>query len=95
MEQQDNDQPVTTQPQHFPAPSSFRPSDAMCPVCQQQCMTKVEFHNGALTWSLCVVISMLCGFLGCCLIPFCCDSCKDATHTCPRCGAIIKKVKRC
>ncbi|CAH8602177.1 unnamed protein product [Dicrocoelium dendriticum] len=92
---QPNVQPVTTQPQYIPVPSSFQPSAGMCPLCQQQCITNVEFHTGVMTWSLCVVISVFGGIFGCCLIPFCCDSCKDATHSCPRCGSIITTVKRC
>ncbi|CAH8602219.1 unnamed protein product [Dicrocoelium dendriticum] len=95
MEQSAYGQPVTMQPQYVPIPSSFQPSPGMCPVCHQQCITKVEFQNGALTWGLCVLITIFGGICGCCIIPFHCDSCKDATHSCPQCGTIITTVKRC
>ncbi|KAF5404624.1 Lipopolysaccharide-induced tumor necrosis factor-alpha factor [Paragonimus heterotremus] len=89
--------PVVVQPTYvqLPLPTSFQPSPAMCSLCQQQIITRVEYVNGVLTWVSCGVIALFGGILGCCLIPFCCISCKDALHTCPRCGTAITTVKRC
>ncbi|THD28519.1 Lipopolysaccharide induced TNF alpha factor [Fasciola hepatica] len=70
------------------------PTVACCPNCNEQTMTTINHVNGTLTWVLCGVIALLGGILGCCVIPFCVNSCKDVVHTCPRCGTTIGVFKR-
>ncbi|VDP78390.1 unnamed protein product [Echinostoma caproni] len=33
-------------------------------------------------------------FFGCCLIPFCVNTCKDVVHKCPSCGQRIGSYRR-
>ncbi|XP_033826275.2 LITAF domain-containing protein-like [Periophthalmus magnuspinnatus] len=83
-------QPVTVVVQ--PKPTDC-PGQMLCPHCQNNVVTVVEYKNGALTWIICGVIGIfLC--LPCCWIPFCIDACKDVEHTCPVCNNVIHIHKR-
>jgi hypothetical protein len=39
------------------------------------------------------VMALVGCWLGCCLIPFCVDDCKDTTHTCVNCQRVIGQKK--
>uniref|UniRef100_A0A672Z6R3 LITAF domain-containing protein n=1 Tax=Sphaeramia orbicularis TaxID=375764 RepID=A0A672Z6R3_9TELE len=65
-----------------------------CPSCEAQVTTQVTFHAGTFAWLMCLVF-VLCGLVvGCCLIPFCVNSFKDAYHTCPRCCRVLHVHKK-
>ncbi|CAL8354796.1 unnamed protein product [Boreogadus saida] len=59
-----------------------------CAFCHATCVTNVTYKNGALTWVLFSVLGIL-GVWPCCLIPFCCDICKDVEHRCPNCQNVV------
>ncbi|TNN18333.1 Lipopolysaccharide-induced tumor necrosis factor-alpha factor isoform 2 [Schistosoma japonicum] len=70
------------------SPKSFR-----CECCQHVTVTRTTYQVGALTWIMAVVIFLCGGILGCFLIPFLVDCCKDVRHECPFCGTEIGVVK--
>nr|CAH8872330.1 unnamed protein product [Trichobilharzia regenti] len=69
-------------------PKSFR-----CECCQQVTVTRTTYQIGALTWLMAALIFICGGVLGCFLIPFFVDCCKDVKHVCPFCGTEIGLVK--
>ncbi|EDO37753.1 predicted protein [Nematostella vectensis] len=66
----------------------------VCSFCQTHIVTATTYRYGALTWLLSGGICLLGGWLGCCLIPFCLDGCKDVIHTCPNCQAQLGVYRR-
>ncbi|XP_063726337.1 lipopolysaccharide-induced tumor necrosis factor-alpha factor homolog [Symsagittifera roscoffensis] len=60
-----------------------------CQHCHAYVSTNVHYETGTLAWLLCLGLCCVGCDLGCCLIPFCVDQCKDAYHTCPNCNASI------
>jgi len=91
-------------PAGYPAPNtaiivgarwSEVPQFATCNSCNEQVMTSVSYVAGSLTWLLCFIIVIFCGWLFClCLIPFCIDGCKDVIHSCPNCNRQLGVCKR-
>jgi lipopolysaccharide-induced tumor necrosis factor-alpha factor len=71
-----------------------RPAQLSCPHCHQQIQTRVEYASGLLAWLICGGCVLFGCVLGCCLIPFCVDDCKDAEHYCPSCRAYLGSYKR-
>nr|VZH94055.1 unnamed protein product [Spirometra erinaceieuropaei] len=65
------------------------PHELYCPTCRFNVCSRTSFVNGRLTWLSCAVISLFGGILGCCAIPFFCNSCKDVQHSCPRCQNML------
>ena len=79
-------QPVTVvQPMGF----GHVPQAAQCQTCRQQIVTSVRYESGGGTWLFAFLICIFGGFLGCCFIPFCVNSCQDAVHICPACQAPV------
>ncbi|XP_075140923.1 lipopolysaccharide-induced tumor necrosis factor-alpha factor homolog [Leptodactylus fuscus] len=70
------------------------PASCTCPVCRQQIVSRIEYKNGLLVWALFGTLLFLGCWLGCCLIPFCMDSCKDVDHYCPSCNHHLSKYKK-
>ncbi|TGZ65442.1 hypothetical protein CRM22_005862 [Opisthorchis felineus] len=61
------------------------PVTMTCPHCRYYGPTRVHTESGCLAWVLCLVMCFFGLWFGCCLIPFCLDSTKDATHYCGSC----------
>uniref|UniRef100_A0A8C5QY81 LITAF domain-containing protein n=1 Tax=Leptobrachium leishanense TaxID=445787 RepID=A0A8C5QY81_9ANUR len=70
------------------------PAAATCPACNQAIITRIVYNTGLLTWLIFGLLLLFCCWLGCCLIPFCCNSCKDVDHFCPKCNHHLYKYKR-
>nr|VZI48937.1 unnamed protein product [Spirometra erinaceieuropaei] len=77
-----------------PLVAVWRPLELWCPICQENVTTKTIFKSGACTWLACTATFFLGGCFGCCLIPFCLDSCKDVFHRCPNCNFTMESFKR-
>ncbi|KAI6183180.1 Lipopolysaccharide-induced tumor necrosis factor-alpha factor-like protein [Aphelenchoides bicaudatus] len=80
----------------YMAPNAYgpRPTNVICPHCQQQVLTRVRPVAGLLTWLLCLLLIIFGCTLGCCLIPFCVDDCQDVEHICPNCNSYLNQYKR-
>ncbi|KAG8558412.1 hypothetical protein GDO81_016981 [Engystomops pustulosus] len=70
------------------------PVSCTCPVCQQRIVTRIQHSNGLLVWAIFGVLLLFGCWLGCCLIPFCVDGCKDVDHYCSNCNHHLSKYKR-
>ncbi|KAM4024271.1 uncharacterized protein ACNLHF_025196 isoform 2-T2 [Anomaloglossus baeobatrachus] len=70
------------------------PVRCTCPVCHQSIVTRIEPKSGLMTWLIFGTLIILGCWLGCCLIPFFMDSCKDIDHYCPSCNHLMSKYKR-
>ncbi|KAH8867087.1 Lipopolysaccharide-induced tumor necrosis factor-alpha factor like [Schistosoma japonicum] len=84
--------PINNNVSFIPGPS---PAVILCPYCRKEITTRVDYKTGILTWVGCFGIFLVGGIFGCCLIPFCCDSCKDADHYCPLCNHYLGLYRRC
>ena len=60
-------------------------------MCGHRGETVMEKKNGPMTYVTCLGIYVTIGGLGCCLIPFCIDDCKDKIHKCAKCNHILGK----
>merc|ERR1739847_187382 len=91
---QQQGQPVTYQQQpqitHVAVGNIFRevPQQCTCQFCNSTIATGTRTVVGTFTWLAAGVTFLVGCVAGCCLIPFCLDSCKDVEHTCPSCGRI-------
>ncbi|KAM3916558.1 LITAF domain-containing protein-like isoform 1-T2 [Leptodactylus fuscus] len=70
------------------------PASCTCPVCRQNVVSRIEYNTGLLTWLIFGILLLIGCWLGCCLIPFCVDGCKDVDHYCPNCNHHLSKYKR-
>lgn len=69
------------------------PMQTTCPSCHASVLTSVSHEVGALTWIIFAVLCLV-GCWICAFIPFCVDDCKDVTHSCPNCKAVVGRYKR-
>jgi len=65
-----------------------------CQFCQKDIVTEVVYEVGTLTWLIAGGVLLVGGVLGCCLIPFCVDGCKDPVHLCPHCHNMVGRKNR-
>mmetsp|Transcript_44481 Transcript_44481/g.71287 ORF Transcript_44481/g.71287 Transcript_44481/m.71287 type:complete len:97 (-) Transcript_44481:92-382(-) len=65
-----------------------------CPHCGSLVLTVLQYDTGTLTWIMCCFLMFIGLFLGCCLVPFCLDNCKDVTHICPDCKREVGRYYR-
>ncbi|XP_072168312.1 lipopolysaccharide-induced tumor necrosis factor-alpha factor homolog [Diadema setosum] len=62
------------------------PVNCPCPNCNNQVTSVVRREVGGFTLLIAGGLCIVGLWMGCCLIPFCIDQCKDAVHTCPVCN---------
>ena len=77
---------------HLPPKTSVS-TNMYCPICNTSTLTTVTKEPGLATWLTCGGLTLFGCWLGCCLIPFCIDSFKDAVHHCSKCGAVVGRKK--
>jgi len=65
-------------------PVGPRPAKMRCPNCNLDIKTTTVSENQASAHIACLVLCLLGCFL-CSCIPYCMDSCKTVTHSCPNC----------
>jgi lipopolysaccharide-induced tumor necrosis factor-alpha factor len=70
------------------------PVQTTCGHCHASVTTSTMYETGTLTWLVAGILILVGCWLGCCLIPFCVDGCKDVIHSCPNCHQIIGRYKR-
>ncbi|CAK8695725.1 unnamed protein product [Clavelina lepadiformis] len=61
------------------------PTSMVCPHCNTNIVTACKAKVGVGTYVVCGILAAVGCWLGCCLIPFCIDDCKDVVHDCPSC----------
>uniref|UniRef100_U5EHN6 Putative membrane-associated motif in lps-induced tumor necrosis factor alpha factor n=1 Tax=Corethrella appendiculata TaxID=1370023 RepID=U5EHN6_9DIPT len=68
------------------------PSAVVCPSCHKQIVTRIDHEVSTKTH---IIAGILCLFVcwPCFWIPYVVDSCKNANHYCPSCGAFIGSYK--
>ncbi|XP_025417548.1 lipopolysaccharide-induced tumor necrosis factor-alpha factor homolog [Sipha flava] len=64
------------------------PTQLICPVCRQQILTQINKTPTNEAY-LCSMLAFVlgCAFFSC--LPFCMESCRKVTHTCPMCSSHI------
>ncbi|XP_022286190.1 lipopolysaccharide-induced tumor necrosis factor-alpha factor homolog [Crassostrea virginica] len=87
---------VITQPVVLLQNNAFTASSRcmVCPYCNSQITTTVEYEPGTLTWLSSGLICIVGCWLGCCLIPFCMPDLQDVKHTCPNCSNLVGVYRR-
>ena len=69
------------------------PQTVECSYCRATVTTAIRYQPGVGTWLLSGGICILGFWMGCCLIPFCVDQMKDASHVCPNCNQVLGESK--
>uniref|UniRef100_A0A0X3Q988 Lipopolysaccharide-induced tumor necrosis factor-alpha factor homolog n=1 Tax=Schistocephalus solidus TaxID=70667 RepID=A0A0X3Q988_SCHSO len=77
-----------------PTPLGPQSTQVLCPTCRIMVFTEVSYESGFLAWICCFFIFILGGVWGCCLIPFCIESCQDVYHRCPSCHGLLGVYSR-
>ena len=69
------------------------PTELICQHCNALVVTEPRAVVGSTAWLVCFFCIIFGLWLGCCLIPFCIDACKDFHHDCPNCKKTIEIYK--
>lgn len=69
-------------------PVGPKPVKMRCPNCHMDIKTTTVSENQACAHIACIVLCLL-GCLLCSCIPYCMDSCKSVTHSCPNCKSYL------
>ncbi|XP_059482376.1 lipopolysaccharide-induced tumor necrosis factor-alpha factor homolog [Neocloeon triangulifer] len=80
---------VTSQPLFIqkPEPLPPVPYQRICPSCDHQVVTKVDYHPNAKTHFIATLLCCACCFIA--WVPYCRNDCKEPHHFCPQCGAYL------
>ena len=60
-----------------------------CPSCGRESVAEVSYHNSSKTFWSAVGIFFLGGVVGCCVLPYCFNQCKQTKFACTGCGKMI------
>lgn len=82
---------VNRQVNYVQIPATVGPESAkvVCPSCGKKVDTIVKYQASKMT-HLYAILMGICLFFVCgCFIPYCVNSCQDASHRCPNCDAYL------
>ncbi|XP_041433058.1 lipopolysaccharide-induced tumor necrosis factor-alpha factor homolog isoform X2 [Xenopus laevis] len=76
--------------------SSFQdtPAAATCPSCNQKVISRLQYTVGLFSWVIFGILIFFGCWLGCCIIPFVMNRCKDVDHYCPSCNFHLHRYER-
>ena len=84
---------IVTAPMHVACYGPY-PTSTQCPHCHSMVTTRVEHVLGSYFWIMFALLFFFGWYIGLCLIPLCCQNCKDAEHSCPACNNRLGYYKR-
>jgi len=61
------------------------PANILCPMCEKRGITEINKRTSIAQWVSCIVLFSVGCAAGCCLVPFCVESCQDTVHYCANC----------
>ncbi|XP_052105361.1 LITAF domain-containing protein-like [Mytilus californianus] len=85
---------VTGQPTVLIQQFREAPVRTHCQSCGADILTSTHYETGTMTWVVAGVMCIIGLWIGCCLIPFILDACKDVIHTCPSCHKMVGRYNR-
>ncbi|KAL4239534.1 cell death-inducing p53 target 1 [Mactra antiquata] len=85
---------ITTQPTVVPQRFRETAVHTRCQYCHADIITATSYETGNFAWLICLILCCFGLDAGCCLIPFCVDTCKDVVHTCPNCQQVLHRWTR-
>ncbi|KAJ2954408.1 hypothetical protein O0L34_g2672 [Tuta absoluta] len=75
-------------------PVGPHPTHMICPSCHAEIDTTTKTKPSTNAYLCGGLICLLGGWLGCCLIPCCLNSCIEVHHSCPYCSAYLGRYRR-
>lgn len=64
-----------------------------CAYCKAETKTYIVYTNNSDTLFNSLAICVFGGMLGCCLLPYCSNSCKDRKTKCSKCNRFISEIE--